>query len=161
MDSATVTEKRDVEMTTRTESLRSGPGSPREDTAIVELAGLDEDLVTRHEVPERTHHRFRRFSEHSDDDAIVGSHSSTSGVEGQELTRSSGRWHRRRDAKKRQAPSRREPGMDRRGSPAGAAPHGDAAESSHPCAPSPSPRYLDWRERRCKAGPQEDTRDES
>jgi hypothetical protein len=52
----------------------------REDGAIVELAGFNKDLVAKHEVPERDHHRRRRFLEHPDDDAIVGSNSSTRAV---------------------------------------------------------------------------------
>jgi hypothetical protein len=53
----------------------------RKDEAIVQLAGFNEDLVAKHEVPERGHQIRRRHLEHPDDDAIVGSNSSTAAVD--------------------------------------------------------------------------------
>ena len=59
---------------------------------VIELTGLNEDLVTKHEIRERARQRLRRVLEHiddpsassgssravsRDDDAIVGPHSST------------------------------------------------------------------------------------
>ncbi len=75
-DSSFVTAKEHFEVATRTESLRPPLGLPRDDKSIVELAGFNEDFVSKHEVPQRNHQRRRRLFEHPDDDAIVGSNSS-------------------------------------------------------------------------------------
>ena len=47
-------------------------GLARDDKTVDKLAGLNEDLMVKHEVPERDHRRRRRLVEHlDDDDAIV------------------------------------------------------------------------------------------
>jgi hypothetical protein len=80
-DSPSVTAKKHFEVATRSESLRPALGLSRKDEAIVELADFIEDLVAKHEVPERSHELRRRSLEHPDDDAIVRSNSSTAAVD--------------------------------------------------------------------------------
>jgi hypothetical protein len=58
MSSAFVTAKKHLEVPTRTEPPRPALRSSDEDEPVVELAGLDEDLVTKHEVPDRDHQRL-------------------------------------------------------------------------------------------------------
>src|SRR5439155_10135416 len=77
MDSASFAAKKHFEVPTRTESPRSVLRSSHEDDPVIELAGLDEDLVTKHEIPDRDPQRLRRILEHIDDDVIVGLNPST------------------------------------------------------------------------------------
>lgn len=59
-------------MAARPKSLRSALRSSDEDESVVELARLNEDLVSKDEVAEHGHQRLRGFLEHlDDDDAIV------------------------------------------------------------------------------------------
>ncbi|OLC45726.1 MAG: hypothetical protein AUH43_15555 [Acidobacteria bacterium 13_1_40CM_65_14] len=82
MDSAFVPAKKYLEVPTWTVSARAVFPSSDENEAIIELAGLNEDLVTKHEIPESDHQRLRRLLKHLDDDAIVGPNSSTLATSG-------------------------------------------------------------------------------
>jgi len=76
MDSAFLASKKHFEVPTWTESPRPALRSSDEDKAVIELAGLNEDLVTKHEIPERDPRRLGWLLEHIDDDASVGTDSS-------------------------------------------------------------------------------------
>jgi len=76
--STLVAAKEDPEVATRAAFPRPALRPSGEDQSVVELARLDEDLVPKYKIPERSHQRCRRPLEHPDDDAIVDRSSSTS-----------------------------------------------------------------------------------